>query len=240
MPPRRSGMHNKPEARARCLIYSCRFLIAHLWESGECGAYSINTPCTQEPVTTVRTPMWLAYGLAVCRQSLCNVVEARIEAWRHVHPKGPHPRQRFSTATAMCSQIAVAVDDLPIHATTDLFNLSQLNRSSLIVTKSDLASDDKIAHQIPENSDPQQPPPQSASCGGGCSWWSPYTGNLVDVAIGNCGCGWKSLSWIIALNSQRNHPDLAQNFWPSPPLLTGISVYLMICLVSCEQPDTED
>ena len=42
-------------------------------------------------------------------------------------PKGPHPRQRFSIATAMCSQIAVAVavDGLPTHAATDLFNLSQ-------------------------------------------------------------------------------------------------------------------
>ena len=41
--------------------------------------------------------------------------------------KWPHPRQRFSIATAMCSQIAVAVavDGLPTHAATDLFNLSQ-------------------------------------------------------------------------------------------------------------------
>ena len=109
---------------------------------------------------------------------------------------GPHPRQRFSTATAMCSQIAVAVDGLPTHAATDLsqFQLSQLNRSPLIVTMSDLASDDQIAHQISENSDQQQPPPRPASCGGGC--WSPYTGNLVEVAVGNCGCGWKSLSWM--------------------------------------------
>ena len=38
--------------------------------------------------------------------------------------KGPHPRQRFSIATAMCSQIAVAVavDGLPTHAATDLFS----------------------------------------------------------------------------------------------------------------------
>ena len=57
----------------------------------------------------------------------------------------------------MCSQIAVAVavDGLPTHAATDLFNLSQLNRSSLIVKMSDLASDDQIAHQISENSDQQ-------------------------------------------------------------------------------------
>ena len=41
--------------------------------------------------------------------------------------KGPHPLQRFSIATAMCSQIAVAVavDGLPTQAATDLFNLSQ-------------------------------------------------------------------------------------------------------------------
>ena len=73
----------------------------------------------------------------------------------------------------MCSQIAVAVavDGLPTHAATDLFNLSQLNRSSLIVTMSDLASDDEIAHQISENSDQQQPQQRPASCGGGCGCW---------------------------------------------------------------------
>ena len=74
-----------------------------------------------------------------------------------------------STATAIWLHIAV--------------NLSQFNRSSLIVTMSDLASDDQIAHQISENSDQQQPRP--ASCGGGCGCWSPYTGNLVEVAVGN-------------------------------------------------------
>ena len=112
--------------------------------------------------------------------------------------KGPHPRQRLSIATAMCSQIAVAVavDGLPTHAATDLFNLSHLNRSSLIVTMSDLAPDDQIAHQISENSDQQQPQQRPASCGGGCGCWSPYTGNLVEIAVGNCGCDWKSLSWM--------------------------------------------
>ena len=103
----------------------------------------------------------------------------------------------------MCSQIAVAVavDDLPTHAATDLVNLSQLNRSNnnnvcnsnnvnnLIVIMSDIAFDDQIAHQISENSDQQQPPPRPASCGGGCGYWSPYAGNLVEVAVGNCGCG---------------------------------------------------
>ena len=46
--------------------------------------------------------------------------------------KGPHPRQRFSTATAMCSQIAVAVavDGLPTHAATNLFNLYQFSDSN--------------------------------------------------------------------------------------------------------------
>ena len=104
--------------------------------------------------------------------------------------KGPHQRQRFSIATAMCSQIAVvvAVYGLPTHAATNLFNLSQLNRSSLTVTMSDLASDDQIAHQISENSDQQQPQQRPPSCGGGCGCWSPYTGNLVEVAVGNCGC----------------------------------------------------
>ena len=107
--------------------------------------------------------------------------------------KGPHPRQRFSTATAMCSQIAVAVAGLSTHAATDLFNLSQLNRSSLIVTMSDLASDDQIAHQISENSDQQQPQQRPASCGGGCGCWSPYTGNLVEVAVENRCRGWGPL-----------------------------------------------
>ena len=55
--------------------------------------------------------------------------------------------------------------------------------SSLIVTMSDLASDDQIAHQISENSDQQQPPPRPASCGGGCGCWSPYTGNLVELRL---------------------------------------------------------
>ena len=45
------------------------------------------------------------------------------------------------------------------------------------------------AHQISENSDQQQMQPRPASCGGGCGCWSPYTGNLVEVAVGNCGCG---------------------------------------------------
>ena len=108
--------------------------------------------------------------------------------------KGLHLWQRFSIATAMCSQIAVAVDGLPTHAATDLFNLSQLNRSSLIVTMSDLPSDDQIAHRISENSD--QPQQRPASCGGGCGCWSPYTGNLVEVAVGNCGCYRRSLSWM--------------------------------------------
>ena len=102
--------------------------------------------------------------------------------------KGPIHDSDFKIATAMCSQIAVAVDGLPTHAATDLFNLSQLNRSSLIVTMSDLASDDQIAHQISENSDQQQPQQRPASCGGGCGCWSPYMGNLVEVAVGNCGC----------------------------------------------------
>ena len=41
-------------------------------------------------------------------------------------------RQRFSTATAMCSQIAVAVAGLPTHAATDLFNLSQFTLINII------------------------------------------------------------------------------------------------------------
>ena len=123
----------------------------------------------------------------------------------------------------MCSQIAVAiaVDGLPTHAATDLFNLSQLNRSSLIVTMSDLASDDQIAHQISENSDQQQPQQRPASCGGGCGCWSPYTGNLVDVAVGNCGCDWRSLSWMGPFRSlekerwKRNNRRAGRNIWQS-------------------------
>ena len=44
------------------------------------------------------------------------------------------------------------------------------------------------AHQISENSDQQQPQQRSASHGGGCGCRSPYTGNLVEVAVGNRGC----------------------------------------------------
>ena len=51
---------------------------------------------------------------------------------------------------------------------------------------SDLASDDQIAQQMSENSDQQQQ--RSASHGGGCGCRSPYTGNLVEVAVGNRGC----------------------------------------------------
>ena len=53
---------------------------------------------------------------------------------------------------------------------------------------SELTSDDQIAHQISENSDQQQPQQRSASHGGGYGCWSPYTGNLVEVAVGNRGC----------------------------------------------------
>ena len=60
----------------------------------------------------------------------------------------------------------------------------------------DLAPDDQIAHQISENSDQQQPQQRSASHGDGCGCWSPYTGNLVEVAVGNRGCDWRSLSWM--------------------------------------------
>ena len=99
----------------------------------------------------------------------------------------------------MCSQIAVAVavDGLPTHAATDMFNLSQLNRSSLIVTMSDLASDDQIAHQISENSDQQQPQQRPASCGGGCAVAGAHTRKIwsrlplkIAVAIEDRCRGW--------------------------------------------------
>ena len=58
-------------------------------------------------------------------------------------------------------------------------------------------------HQISENSDQQQPQQRSASHGGGCGCRSPYTGNLVEVAVGNRGCDWRSLSWMGPFN--KNH-----------------------------------
>ena len=54
------------------------------------------------------------------------------------------------------------------------------------MSMSDLASDDQIAYQISENSDQQRP----ASCGGSCGCWSPYTKNLVEVAIEDRCRGW--------------------------------------------------
>ena len=48
-----------------------------------------------------------------------------------------------------------------------------------------------------------------ASCGGGCGCWSPYTGNLVEVGVWNCGCDWRSLSWMgplrLPLDGKRIH-----------------------------------
>ena len=151
--------------------------------------------------------MWEAWDTNLLRKSRWNLLILATLCMRQQRSKGPHPRQRFSIATAMCSQIAVAVDGLPTHAATDLFNLSQLNRSSLIVTMSYLASDDQIAHQISENSDQQRP----ASCGGGCCCWSPYTGNLVEVAVGNCGCDWRSLSWMGPLRLQKRNSYIRIN-----------------------------
>ena len=51
-----------------------------------------------------------------------------------IHDSDFQPQPRFSTATAMCSQIAVAVavDGLPTHAATDLFNFSQFTLINII------------------------------------------------------------------------------------------------------------
>ena len=69
------------------------------------------------------------------------------------------------------------------------------------------------AHQKSENSDRQQPRP--ASCGGGCGCWSPYTGNLVEVAVGNCGCSWKLLSCMGPLNTNFEHFNYLVYLTPS-------------------------
>ena len=72
------------------------------------------------------------------------------------------------------------------------------------------------AHQIWENSDRQQPQSRPASCGCGC--WSPYTGNLVEVAVGNCGCGWKLLSCMgPCKNIIRQHTKEESIHWTITP-----------------------
>ena len=100
--------------------------------------------------------------------------------------KGPHPRQRFQ-AQPRCAARSRLRLLLMVYPHTQR-PICSIFLSSLIVRMSDLASDDQIAHQISENSDQQQPQQRSASHGGGCGCRSPYTGNLVEVAVGNRGC----------------------------------------------------
>ena len=79
-----------------------------------------------------------------------------------------------------------------------LFLEAQLTRSGRFCPYTTATSTATLssAHQISENSDQQQPQQRSASHGGGCGCRSPYTGNLVEVAVGNRGCDWRSLSWM--------------------------------------------
>ena len=76
-------------------------------------------------------------------------------------------------------------DDL---ANIALFLEAQLTRSGRFCPCTTATSTATLssAHQISENSDQQQPQQRSASHGGGCGCRSPYTGNLVEVAV------WKS------------------------------------------------
>ena len=78
-------------------------------------------------------------------------------------------------------------DDL---ANIALFLEAQLTRSGRFCPYTTATSTATLssAHQISENSDQQQPQQQPASHGGGCGCRSPYTGNLVEVAVGNRGC----------------------------------------------------
>ena len=80
--------------------------------------------------------------------------------------KGPHTRQRLSTATTICSQIVVAVGGLPTHATTDLFNLSQLNRNCIF--RKILTSPTKFEKILNDNNNPNQY--MRLGCWSGCGW----------------------------------------------------------------------
>ena len=86
-------------------------------------------------------------------------------------------------------------DDL---ANKALFLEAQLTRSGRFCPYTTATSTATLssAYQISENSDQQQPQQRSASHGGGCGCRSPYTGNLVEVAVGNRVCDWRSLSWM--------------------------------------------
>ena len=131
----------------------------------------------------------LEFKLNVCQSQLSRSFEYTLSV-----SKGPHPRQRFQSQPRCAARSRLRLL-LMVYPHTQR-PICSIFLSSLIVTMSDLASDDQIAHQISENSYQQQPQKRSASHGGGCGCRSPYTGNLVEVAVGNRGCDWRSLSWM--------------------------------------------
>ena len=115
--------------------------------------------------------------------------------WWSTHTRSDRSVQSFSVESQFSTMSDLDSDDL---ANIALFLEAQLTRSGRFCTYITATSTATLssAHQISENSDQQQPQQRSASHGGGCGCRSPYTGNLVEVAVGNRGCDWRSLSWM--------------------------------------------
>ena len=115
--------------------------------------------------------------------------------WWSTHTRSDRSVQSFSVESQFSTMSDLDSDDL---ANIALFLEAQLTRSGRFCPYTTATSTATLssAHQISENSDQQQPQQRSASHGGGCGCRSPYTGNLVEVAVGNRGCDWRSLSWM--------------------------------------------
>ena len=115
--------------------------------------------------------------------------------WWSTHTRSDRSVQSFSVESQFSTMLDLDSDGL---ANIALFLEAQLTRSGRFCPYTTATSTATLssAHQISENSDQQQPQQRPASHGGGCGCWSPYTGNLVEVAVGNRGCDWRSLSWM--------------------------------------------
>ena len=144
--------------------------------------------------------LWVMILVAIFNQTNLTTLHSTRSKSMHrwLNRKGPHPRQRFQSQPRCAARSRLRLLSMVYPHTQR--PICSIFFSSLIVTMSDLAPDDQIAHQISENSDQQQPQQRPASHGGGCGCWSPYTGNLVEVAVGNRVCDWRSLSWMGPFN----------------------------------------
>ena len=126
---------------------------------------------------------------------MCSQIAVAIAVDGLPHTRSDRSVQSFSVESQFSTMSDLDSDDL---ANIALFLEAQLTRSGRFCPYTTATSTATLssAHQISENSDQQQPQQRSASHGGGCGCWSPYTGNLVEVAVGNRGCDWRSLSWM--------------------------------------------